>query len=338
MSGNLRGSGPPDRQQRQAWKDAGWRPNEIKIGDTWVNYESMEPFNTLLTVIADVGEYGYMMGEEWQTDHFKKISTIIAETVTSKSYIAGLASFVELFTDGGRSGGRIVGGLINNHIPMSSMRNEIGKLISPYTRELNGSIGEAIRNRNKGSEIFAGGATQDLPTKYDILNGKPIKMHDFPTRMFNMFSPIQFNMDDSPGREFLFDSKYDMRQSTTTINGVSLDDSPRLRSEYQRLLGSQNLEAKLDAMAKDPAMQASMRLMVADYNNGNKDYDPMKYPHNIKIKAMFAAAQTKAWATLQHDAEIKTLVQKQRDRAAAQNRNTSTLQRSQLNELIETPN
>ena len=339
MAGNLRGNGPPDRQQRQAWIDAGWKPNTIKIGDVWVNYESMEPFNTILTGLADIGDNSLMMGEEWTKDQLQKYTTILMQTATSKSYIAGLASFVELFQgDPGKSAGRIIGGLANNTVPLSSLRNELGKLISPYTRELNGSIWEAIRNRNKSTEIFAGGATQPMPTKFDILTGKPINMHDFPTRMFNMFSPIQFNLDESPGRQMLFESRYDMRQSTTTINGVSLAESPRLRSEYQRLLGKQNLEVKLDALAKDPKMQASMEQMEADFEKGNRDFDPMKYVHNIRIKAMFDAAETKAWATLQHDAEVKSLVQKGRDRAAAQARNASTINNTQLYELIETPN
>ena len=76
------------------------------------------------------------------------------------------------------------------------MRNEIGKLISPHTRELNSDIWTAIRNRNQLTE---GGADQ-LPIKYDLLNGKSIKEQNFGTRMFNMFSPIQFNLDGGPGR------------------------------------------------------------------------------------------------------------------------------------------
>ena len=34
--GGLTGNGPADRQKRQTWIDAGWRPRSIKIGDVWV--------------------------------------------------------------------------------------------------------------------------------------------------------------------------------------------------------------------------------------------------------------------------------------------------------------
>ena len=33
------------------------------------------------------------------------------------------------------------------------------------------------------------------------------------TRAYNMFSPVQMNLDNSPGRELLFKSGYDMRLS-----------------------------------------------------------------------------------------------------------------------------
>ena len=92
---------------------------------------------------------------------------------------------------------------MNNTVPLSGLRNEIGKVLTPYTRELGSDIGSSIRNRNLITENIA---VEALPIKYDILTGRPIKDHDFITRMFNAASPVNFNLDYSPGREFLFDS------------------------------------------------------------------------------------------------------------------------------------
>lgn len=335
MEGRLRGNGPPDREQRQVWRDAGWRPNEIKLGDTWVSFDSLEPFNTVLTFIADIGDNSQMMGEEWSQDQLKRLGMILAETATSKSYIAGLGQLVDaLSAEPGQGLERIVAGLVNNTVPLSSLRNELGKILSPYMRELNGSLWESVRNRNKTTELIAG---EELPIKYDMLTGKPIHMHDFPTRMFNAFSPIQFNLDDSPGRQLLYSSRYDLRTSVMSINGVSFADSPRLRSMFQKLLGDQNLELKLDQLSKEPRIQASMRQMERDFAAG-KDYDPMHYLHNQRIEAIFSNAKDVAWATLQRDAEVQRLVQEDRERRAGEARNTTEIQRSQLTELIEAPN
>ena len=56
MNGNLRGNGPPDRRMRQVWTDAGWRRSEIKLGDVWVNFDSLEPWSQTLNIIADIGD------------------------------------------------------------------------------------------------------------------------------------------------------------------------------------------------------------------------------------------------------------------------------------------
>ena len=232
MNGGLTGNGPADRQQRQAWIDGGYKPRTITIGGVQVGYDSFEPFNLILSTIADIGDYSQLMGEEWTEDNLQKLALVVAQGVTSKSYLAGMQQFVDLFGGSPGQAERIVGGLMNNIIPMSSMRNELGKLFNPHMKELNAGIWQSIRNRN---QITEGLAINELPTKYDLLNGQPIKDWDFPTRMFNMFSPFSINLDQSEGRKLLFESKYDMRMSTlSSPDGLSLKDSPRLRSLFQR--------------------------------------------------------------------------------------------------------
>ena len=134
-----------------------------------IGYDSFEPFNQILATIGDIGDASQLMGEEWTENQFQKMSLIVAQGFTSKSYLAGMQQFVELFS--GRPGqfNRIVASLLNNQIPLSGIRNEFGKLITPYTRELGSGIEDAIRNRNLSFEKFPG---EDLPIKYDLLNGK----------------------------------------------------------------------------------------------------------------------------------------------------------------------
>mgnify|MGYP003323673312 FL=1 len=64
MNGGLTGNGPQNRQQRQLWMDTGWQPRSIKIGNTWVSYESFEPFKLLFATIADIGDNMKLMGPQ----------------------------------------------------------------------------------------------------------------------------------------------------------------------------------------------------------------------------------------------------------------------------------
>tara|TARA_Y100000816_G_scaffold29993_1_gene19143 strand:+ start:3986 stop:7678 length:3693 start_codon:yes stop_codon:yes gene_type:complete len=319
MRGDLNGNGPVDRQKRQAWLDGKWEPRTIKLGAVRVGYDQFEPFNLIMSTIADVGDASELMGEEWTERELQKISLVVAQAVTSKSYLAGIQSFVDLFA--GRPGqfDRIIAGLANNQVPLAGLRNEIGKLFTPYMREIGSGIDQSVRNRNLIMENFAG-YKKELPIKYDLLNGKPLKDWDFMTRAFNAVSPVSLSLDQGPGRQLLFDSGYDLRMSTYYApDGTNLTDVPEVRSRFQQAIGVQNLERELDKLSKDPKIIASMEKMYEDIRFGKRgQYDARDYYHNIIIKRLFDNARKVAWSTISQESDIAQLVTEQEARKELQ--------------------
>jgi hypothetical protein len=307
MSGGLTGNGPTDRQKRQMWMDTGYKPRSFKVGDVWVGYDSIEPFNQIMSIIADIGDHSQLMGEEWTEKELLKTSLVIAQGVASKSYLAGMQQFVDLFAARPGQAERILANLMNNQVPLAGLRNELGKLFTPYTRELGSGIDQALRNRNLITEKLPGA---DLPIKHDMLNGRPIKDHDFMTRAFNMFSPIQLNLDQSPGRKLLFDSGYDTRLSTYySPNGDDLQDAPEIRSKFQKAMGDQNLELKLNKLAENPKVIASIEQMNKDIRDGKRgDFNPMDYYHNRRIDILFTRVRKRAWASIMSDPKVTQVI------------------------------
>jgi len=334
LNGNLTGNGPVDRQKRQVWMDAGYKPRTIKLGGVQVGYDSMEPFNQILSLIGDIGDASQLMGEEWTEDQFQKISLIVAQGLTSKSYLAGMQQFVDLFAGKPGQANRILAGLANNQIPLAGLRNELGKLFTPYTRELGSGIEDAIRNRNLLTEQIAG---NELPIKYDILNGKPIKDHDPLTRMFNAVSPISFNLDSSPARSFLFRSGYDLRTSTYFSpgpNSVDLTDHPEIRSLYQRAIGEQNLERQIARLAKTQRAQESLLEMEKDIRDGNRGaYDAKDYYHNRELRRLINEARKIAWWSIRDNRTVMDLSTEQAYKK--QRRKEKTAQTSYVGPLLK---
>jgi len=329
MRGDLNGNGPVDRQKRQMWLDGRWEPRTIKLGAVRVGYDQFEPFNLIMSTIADVGDASELMGEEWTENELGKISLVVAQAVTSKSYLAGIQSFVDLF--GGRpgQGPRIAANLLNNTVPLSGLRNELGRLFNPYMREIGSGIRQSIRNRNQITEALANinPLAKPLPLKYDMLNGKPLRDWDFMTRAYNAVSPISLNLDQSEGRNFLFDSGYDLRLSTYYApDSTNLTDQPEIRSKFQRAIGLQNLERELDKLAKNPKAIASMKQMYYDIRTGQRaDFNARDYWHNRAIDRLFQRARRVAWASIKNDSDIVKLIEEQRrkDVAKLQKRNTT---------------
>ena len=113
---------------------------------------------------------------------------------------------------------------------------------------------------------------------------------------------------------FLFDSGYDLRMSTYYApDSTNLTDSPRVRSEFQRYIGMQNLERELDKLAVDPRIIASMEKMYDDIKKGLRDqYDARDYYHNIMIDRLFQQARRRAWAQMRTNPEAIELMDEER--------------------------
>tara|TARA_R100001530_G_scaffold32947_1_gene25827 strand:- start:170 stop:2077 length:1908 start_codon:yes stop_codon:yes gene_type:complete len=317
MSGNIHGNGPIDRQKKQVWLDAGWRPREIKLGEVWVNYDSLEPFNNIISTVADIGDASQLMGEEWTQDNLLKMSFLIAQGLTSKSYLAGMQQFVDLFSGKPGQAGRVSAGLLNNQIPLAGLRNSLGKIFTPYQRELNSGIVDAIRNRNLMSEQFAG--DQELTIKRDILTGQPIRNYDFLTRIYQEVIPVAMNLDYTPGHELLFNSSHDLRSNTYFApDGTDLSNFPKIRGAFQSAIGEYNILADLIKLAEDPKIIASMREMSADINSGNRTrFESKDYYHNQVINQLFKEVKKKAWLDLiKTDPDIQRLIDAEQQKVA----------------------
>ena len=335
LNGNLRGNGPVDRQQRKVWTDAGWRRSEIKLGDVWVNFDTLEPWSQVLNTIADIGDAYETMGPDWTENQLKMLTGIIAEGVTSKSYLQGLQQLVDLASGEPYQFQRIMGNLANNTVPLAGLRNEIGKVLNPQMRELSSSIFDAVRNRNLGSELLT---AEPLPVRYDILNGKPIRDWDAPTRLWNALSPIAMNFDDGVGRQLLFNSNYDMATSFNSMEGISLRDLPRVRSAFQNAIGKQNLEKELNKLAMRPDIMNSVERMQEDVEKGNRDVDPVKiYPHLTVIRNLFEDAKRKAWAEIKQSPEVQQALEKNQTRKADQQQRKYSLQ-EETREILQMRN
>lgn len=304
MNGGITGNGPQDRRLRQLWMDTGWQPRSIKIGDAWVSYDSFEPFNVILASIADIGDNMKLMGPQWAEQNLGKVMLATMGAATSKSFLQGLGQFVDLFSGESYQLEKIAGNLANNTVPLAGLRNEIGKVISPYMREINGSITESIRNRNLGTEI----GSIALPIKYDLLNGQPIRDWNFMERMWNAMSPVSLKMEEGPGRNLLWNSNYDLRLvSYSSPDNIDLSDYPYIRSWFQEELGKLNLEKSLDELAGRSDIQASVQRMNDDLRNGKRELDPMKaYMHNKVIKDRFERARKTAWANVRKNHPVDT--------------------------------
>jgi hypothetical protein len=298
MNGTITGNGPADRELRDTWIQAGWRPRSLKIGDKYVSYDALEPLNSIMSSVADIGDASLEMGEKWTEQQLGRLAYVLTQNVTNKSFMTGLTQLVDILQMKGNRPGMVLGGMANGLIPMAGARNEMGRLLAPGMRELESGFKDSIRNRNLWTDIITPDG-QQLPYRYDLLNGTKLNDYDFTTRAINAVSPFQVNLGTTPTRELLFRSLFDVR--TTVNNGPNGEAlTAQMKSKYQYLIGKQNIEAQLTNLFTNPDISKSIMDMEADRAAGRR-YDASTTLHNTQIKKIFDTATKTAWQQMKND-------------------------------------
>lgn len=310
LGGMLSGNGPPDQKLRKTWEQSGrWQARSIKLGDKWVSYESLEPFNAFLAAVADIGDAQGVMGEQFTEDRLGQLQYLIMANITNKTFLAGLMQLGDLMTGKGQSVGAVAANLVNNQVPLSSLRNEIGKAFNPGMREMEGSFMEQIQNRNLWAEFMVG-EDGKLPYRYDIFTGEPLADWDPMTNMINRTLPFRISKVGSQARELIFRSGVNLNQTfTTTPNGESLKEHPDLISRFQYLISQQGLEKQFTQLFQDPAVLKSILDMERDHSNG-VSLSPNETVHGDRIRQIFREAKLNAWAELlAEDASVSRIAE-----------------------------
>ena len=93
-SGSITGGGPKDPEKRRMMEAQGWQPYSIRVGDTWVSYQRMDPFANFIGVVADIAEGMRESDDEdipmWQSV-LGNATAAMAKNIASKSYLTGIA-------------------------------------------------------------------------------------------------------------------------------------------------------------------------------------------------------------------------------------------------------
>lgn len=118
-AGVITGGGPPDHEQMKVLRASGWQPYSIKVGDTYVSYQRLDPLAGLLAFYGDYAETARWAGVGddnvmAKAGHAAFAATL--ENLKSKSYLQGVIDLVNLISDpenqASRTAGRLAGSLM----------------------------------------------------------------------------------------------------------------------------------------------------------------------------------------------------------------------------------
>lgn len=147
MNGGITGAGDPDPGKRRVQSAAGWQPYSLKVGDTYYNYQRLQPLGTLVGMAADVAEVWDHMTEEEMDKVPKMLSVAFANSVTNQTFLQGITNIVNAMSDPGRFGPKLAQQYAGSVVP--AIVAQPTQMLDPVVREVN-SITDAVKARIPG--------------------------------------------------------------------------------------------------------------------------------------------------------------------------------------------
>ena len=163
FSGQITGSGGPDPGKNRG-KAGVEQPMSIKIGDTWYEYQRIQPTGTLMGMAADLAIVWDHMTDEEKDKVPKLLARAFSNAVTNQTFLQGITNVINAMSEPARFAPKFVQQLAGSVVP-----NIIGQtttMADPVVREVNSAM-EAIQARIPGMR-------QDLMPKRDWL-GEPVE-------------------------------------------------------------------------------------------------------------------------------------------------------------------
>lgn len=186
-SGLISGAGPEDSGQREAMTRQGWQPYSARVGNRWYSFSRADPFGSLLGFSADVaekvrnGELNEDDVDEWQEVMAMGI-TAVSQTAINKTYLKGVASFVEVMQDPSRYSESYVNSMLASFVPYTSLMGSIERAADPVVRDAVGPW-EVVNAK-------LAGLSSQLPARRNLW-GEEIRAESGLGKTYDFFSPVQ---------------------------------------------------------------------------------------------------------------------------------------------------
>jgi hypothetical protein len=225
-AGMMTGGGPGDPQKKKLWIQQGWQEYSFKLGGHYYSYKRIEPLATPIGIVADIIELA-RYAPDFDMDEAALVAAIsFARNFTSKTYMAGVAQFLEAVTGGGEKSMGAAATRYAKSFPGLLIPGgvaQVARVTDPTKRDVQSWI-DAIQVRIPG-------LSSDLPPVRN-LKGEPVtaKMYEsIPGKLFGMVNPIYWTTEpnDPVSREILA-NRMSLTMPSRSIGGGQDPNKPML--------------------------------------------------------------------------------------------------------------
>ena len=188
--------------------------------------------------------YASDLNEPLLTNWQSKLTWTISASFLNETPLQGFEPLIAI-TNGDLSGwNRIIANTTRAMLPLSGGAGVLANAIDSAQKDLNGEIGEYIKNR---LPFFK----NSLANQIDIWTGQPLNDVDHPfLKMFHALSPIKVSGTAEPWRQWLQEIEYDGLSRLRKDSSGSYEYTTKEREYIYKKIGEMQLYKKVQALMK----------------------------------------------------------------------------------------
>lgn len=246
-SGMITGSGPADREARDALRENGWQPNSIKVGNHYFGINSFEPVCAPFVLLANFFEKMSNIDPRNPAEADSYVASMINAVMSyagDKTFLKGFADVAKAFEQESGTKKFLIDKL-NSFVP--NIMVNMYQAFDDETKE--------ARSWINGIASRIPGVAGTVPTRYSWLTGKPIiYMHG---GGIGPFSPTHWTTNKGDGvLDVLAKTHHAMNRPNRTVIGIEMDDDQY--SEYCKLHGTVKIGGKTLMQSLDKLIHSSV--------------------------------------------------------------------------------
>lgn len=160
-TGRLSGNGPTDRSERAALMESGWRPNSVRVGDQWVQYQLFQPLSVPMAAVANAWER-FEKGAQDDDSADESFMAAIAgagSSLLEQSFLAGLNGLLDAVQDPERNAKQWLEQTAQGAVPASGLLRNLSQAVDPVVRDPRGA--------KESIESIIPGLSKSVPPRLD---------------------------------------------------------------------------------------------------------------------------------------------------------------------------
>jgi len=302
VNGDLTGNGPYQAAEKKDMLRLGWRPTSIRLDGRWYSYQGLEPYQQVLSLVADAVYTADRVDSAWTEDIFQKIGYAISMNVTNQTFLSGMSPLVGLISRDETAVKRFIAGWTDPLVPFawSGSRSILNKAISPQLKDVENEILGFHMNYSK----FLFNNNELLKDQLDIYTGKPINYTEPFTAAFNSILPFfKSNGGHEPWRQWLLDSGWNnlntLRQNKLTGQPLTAEERFFINNWVAKHTGLRTQIERL--MVADHKGKYTKRYVNERGQQKQKDFPIDKSYIHSELNRIHDSAFKAAWNALQQE-------------------------------------